>query len=211
MSAQGTPSCESKQAAVIPTKTIVVDEWKNEPNTVQKFPFTQNFGMKVDIVGSEPINVLNLFLTQEELISIMVNETNTYVEQELDKKQPLRQSSHFCKWLPVNENEMKLFLGILLNMGQVKLPTMEYYWSLSSIYKFPLFSNIMSRSRFQLLLHFWHFSDNEAVEKGHLSKVKLLLDHLNDNMKEICVPDNYLSLDESMMLWRGRLVYSRNT
>ena len=33
------------------------------------------------------------------------------------------------------------------------------------------------------------------------------MDHLNDTMKEIYVPDKDLSLDESMMLWRGRLVF----
>ena len=65
----------------------------------------------------------------------------------------------------------------------------------------------MSRNRFQLLLCFWHFSDNESIEKGRLSKVKLLLHHLNDTMREIYVPDKDLSLDGSMMLWRGRLIF----
>ena len=82
--------------------------------------------MKVDIVGSEPIDAFNLFLT-DEIISIMVNETNKYAEQELEKKQSLRRSSHFHKWVPVDQSEMKLFLGLLLHMGQVKLPTVEHY------------------------------------------------------------------------------------
>lgn len=33
------------------------------------------------------------------------------------------------------------------------------------------------------------------------------MDHLNDTMKEIHVPDKDISLDESMILWRGRLVF----
>ena len=40
-----------------------------------------------------------------------------------------------------------------------------------------------------------------------MTKDALLVDHLNDTMKEIYVPDKDLSLDESMMLWRGRLVF----
>ena len=100
------------------------------------------------------------------------------------------------------------FLAIKMkHMGQVKLPTMEHYWSSSSIYKFTFFSNIMSRNRFQLLLRFSHFSDNESIEKGQLSKVKLFLDHLNDTMRQIYVPGKDLSLDELMMLWRGRLIF----
>ena len=34
---------------------------ENNPNAVQKFPFNKYFGMKVDIVGSEPINVFKPF------------------------------------------------------------------------------------------------------------------------------------------------------
>lgn len=67
-----------QQAAVVPAKTIAANE--------------KNFGMKVDIVGSKPMNVFSLFLTQK-LISVMVNETNKYAEQELDKKRPLPRSS----------------------------------------------------------------------------------------------------------------------
>ena len=80
------------QAQAVPT----MNEWKNEPNTVEKFSFAENVGMKVDIVGSEPIDVFNLFLTNK-IISIMVNETNKYAEQELEKKRPLRRSSRFHK------------------------------------------------------------------------------------------------------------------
>ena len=78
---------------------------------------------------------------------------------------------------------MKLFWVILLHMGHVKLLTMVHYRSSSSIYKFLLFSSIMRHNKFQLLLGSWHFSDNEAIEKGHLIKVKLFLDHLTDTMK----------------------------
>ena len=67
----------------------------------------------------------------------------------------------------------------------------------------------MSRNNFQLLLRFCYFSDNEVIKKGCLSKVKLLLDHLNDTMKEIYVPDKDVSLDKSIMLRRGRLVFKQ--
>ena len=64
---------------------LTMNEWKNEPNTVEKFSSAENVGMKVDIVGSEPIDVFNLFLT-DKITSIMVNETNKYAEQEFEKK-----------------------------------------------------------------------------------------------------------------------------
>ena len=165
--------------------------------------------MKVDIVKFQPRNVFNLFFLTQELISVMVNKTNKYAEQELNKTRPLRQSPHFRKRASADGNKMKLCLGILPHMGQVRLQTMEHYWSSTFIYKFPSFSNIISRNKFQLLLRFSYFSDNEAIKKGRLSKVKLLLDHLHDIIKEIYVPDKDLSLDESMMLRRWRLVFKQ--
>lgn len=65
-----------QQAAVVPAKTIAANE--------------KNFGMKVDIVGSKPMDVFSL---TQKLISVMVNETNKYAEQELDKKRPLPRGS----------------------------------------------------------------------------------------------------------------------
>ena len=65
-----------QKAAVVPAKTIAANE--------------KNFGMKVDVVGSKPMNVFSL---TQKLISVMVNETNKYAEQELDKKRPLPRGS----------------------------------------------------------------------------------------------------------------------
>ena len=65
-----------QKAAVVPAKTIAANE--------------KNFGMKVDIVGSKPMDVFSL---TQKLISVMVNETNKYAEQELDKKRPLPRGS----------------------------------------------------------------------------------------------------------------------
>ena len=69
-----------------------------------------------------------------------------------------------------------------------------------------LFKSAMSRERFKNLLRYWHFVGDR--EQNHrLSKINLLLDHLNDTMKTIYTADKSLSLDESMVLWRGRLLF----
>ena len=59
-----------------------------------------------------------------------------------------------------------------------------------------IFSAIMSRNRFQLLLKFLHFNNNsnmpEPIDK--LFKLRPLLD-----------PARNISIDESLLLWKGRL------
>ena len=108
----------------------------------------------------------------------MVVETNRYATQEINKQRPLRRSSRFKDWKPINSEDMRQFLGVLLHMRCVKMPSLEHYWSKNSLYRFPLFSRIMSRNKFQLILRLWHFINNEDSGSRRLCKIIGLLDHL---------------------------------
>ena len=70
-----------------------------------------------------------------------------------------------------------------------------------------MFSIVMPRNRFQLILRFWHFLDNNTAGPGCLRKIVPIVEHLNNTMNTIYIPDKDLSIDESMMLWRGHLVF----
>ena len=65
----------------------------------------------------------------------------------------------------------------------------------------------MSLDRFQLVMRFFHCGDRPNFAGDRLAKIRLLTNHLNQIMEELYVPDKNLSLDESMMLWRGRLLF----
>ena len=69
-----------------------------------------------------------------------------------------------------------------------------------------MFSKVMSKNRFQLILRFWHFVDNNTAGPGRLRKIVPIVERLNNTMNTIYIPDKDLSVDESMMLWRGCLV-----
>ena len=56
-------------------------------------------------------------------------------------------------------------------------------------------------------MRFLHFGDRPDFIGDRLGKVRLLIYHLNDTMAELYVPGKDLSVDESMMLFRGRLVF----
>ncbi|XP_065672174.1 piggyBac transposable element-derived protein 4-like [Hydra vulgaris] len=156
--------------------------------------------------SKKPLDFFRLFAT-EELINTMVVETNRYATQEINKQRPLTRSSHFKDWKPINSEDMRQFLGVLLQTRCVKMPSLEHYWSKNSLYRVPLFSRIMPRNKFQLMLRFWHFINNEG--SGHVFKIIGLLDHLNNTMGNIYCPNNNISIDESMMLWKGCLVFKQ--
>ena len=64
----------------------------------------------------------------------------------------------------------------------------------------------MPRNRFQLILRFLHFADNNTARSGRLRKILPIVEHLDNTMNTIYISGKDLSIDESMMLWRGRLV-----
>lgn len=67
---------------------------------------------------------------------------------------------------------------------------------------------IMSRNRFQSILKFIHFSNNEeAVGGNKLHKIQPLVDKLLHNFEKTYTPGPVLAVDESIVPFRGRLSF----
>ena len=66
----------------------------------------------------------------------------------------------------------------------------------------------MPRDMFELLLRFWHFSDNKfAVDGDRLSKLRKICNALLERFQALYIPGKEISIDKSMVLWRGRLIF----
>ena len=68
----------------------------------------------------------------------------------------------------------------------------------------------MKRDRFKLILKFLHFNDNttynpEHSDRDRLHKVRPFLDILLDRFRNVYSPGKNLSVDESLVLFKGRL------
>ena len=118
-------------------------------------------------------------------------------------------------WHPTDPREMKQFLGLLFLTGIIRKPAINLYWSTDPLYSTPLFGAIMSRNRFQLLLKFLHFNDNAEMpgaddpSPDKLFKVRPLVDHLCEKFGEVYTPSSNISIDESLLLWKGRLGFKQ--
>ena len=69
---------------------------------------------------------------------------------------------------------------------------------------------LFTERRFHLLLKFLHFVNNEEYDEAtcgskRLFKLKPILDHLNDRFRSVYTPDCDVSIDESLMMWKGKL------
>ena len=181
------------------------NDWTNTPDpNPLTFPFIENFELNTDCSTIEKF--VDQFFPQE-FMELLVEETNSYASQAVDKHRPLR-SSRWNSWTSTNVKEMKLSLGLLLQMGQFTLPSSDLPWSTDILHHNIIFSSAMSCNRFQLLLRFFHFADN-LRDHGNdkLYEIRPILNHFNATMKTVYVPDKHICIDESIMLWRGRLSF----
>ena len=72
----------------------------------------------------------------------------------------------------------------------------------------------MSHNRFQTILEFLRFDDNSKYKptdpnQDRLFKVRPLVKHLVTKFKEAYTPSKNISIDEELMVWKGRLQFKQ--
>ncbi len=136
-----------------------------------------------------PIDCYRHFIT-DEIIDLMVRETNRYAEQYLEVHEISRRSKH-RQWKPTTHEEMLKFFGIIIEMGLVQMPQLNHYWSSSQLYGLEIIRSAMPTERFELLLTFWHFSNsnNRNSKQDRLFKLKPLSDLLKERFSSVYIRD----------------------
>ncbi len=91
--------------------------------------FSEDYGMMEEVSANSeddvinPIDCYRHFIT-DEIIHLMVRETNRYAEQHVQKEK-LTKRSKTLQWRPTTNEEMFRFLGIILEMGLVQMPEID--------------------------------------------------------------------------------------
>ena len=148
---------------------------------------------------AEPKEYLSLFLTND-ILTVMVDETNLYATQHLGTLDDVGPRSRLHRWTPIDISEMKRFIGLIGWMGLVKVPKLSDYWNTSELYSLELPKTTMSRNRFELLLKFWHFANNENAPQGNrLHKCENVLNMFIETFKNSYRPGQQICIDETMV------------
>ena len=101
--------------------------------------------------------------------------------------------------------ELKAALGILILSGYHTLPSRRLYWSMDDDVRVDLVAKAMSRDRFEEILRFLHFTDNQTLNKeDKMAKLRPLMNHLNKKFAMAYPMDQHLALDEAMIEYFGR-------
>ncbi|XP_040069422.1 piggyBac transposable element-derived protein 4-like [Ixodes scapularis] len=132
-------------------------------------------------------------------LTILVEQTNIYAKETKKKA-----------WQDTTVEEMKGFLAILIRMGILQLQNRRDYWSTDSDLGVASVNSVMPRARFFQLLRSLHANDNKtATRKGDvrhdpLHKLRPLITELSETFRASYQPSAYHSIDESMILFKGR-------
>lgn len=158
------------------------------------------------LANAEPIEYFELFLSPD-IITKIVEETNLYATQYL-LATDISNQSRLHGWQPVTVDEMYSFLALIGWMGVVKLPAIRDYWRTHLLYGIPLARTVMARNRFEMILKFIHFSDNQTANtEDRLYKVRDGIDMFIKNYQKVFTPGEKICVDESLVAWRGRLLF----
>ncbi|CAF0957692.1 unnamed protein product [Brachionus calyciflorus] len=89
-------------------------------------------------------------------------------------------------------------------IGLVVLPRIRDYWSRNSYLKNEKLSSVFTRNRFQFILSALRINNDPARRKDKLKKIRPIIDFLKRKFREKCTVSNNLSIDESMIKFKGR-------
>jgi hypothetical protein len=178
-----------------------------------KFPIIKNGGV------SYPCFIFSNYLLVSFTGAIIITPSSSEVTQKLGYikltktflSSIMSPSSRISRWRDVTVEELRVFFGVLLHMGTIATGRLQDYWKTTRLFSIPFFSKSMSRDRFLLIMRCPHFARNpregESLPEDRLFKIRPLIEYFNNKMTETYYPGKNLSLDESMILWRGRLSF----
>lgn len=136
-----------------------------------------------------PLDAFNIMLPKE-FYNRTTNESNLYA---------IQQHRH----LSIDDDELKVFVGICLLSGYNKVPARRMYWSEDMDVHNELVAQGMRRNRFDEIIRNLHFANNMLIDADPFYKVRPLFDIFNKQAK-LVPPEINLSVDETMVEYYGR-------
>lgn len=166
-------------------------------------------GLNTDIIDTmsspRPFDFFTLFF-DDEVVNLLLVETNKYAQDKLNGPD-ISNNSRINKWTDIDKDELDVFVGIVMWVGLVKMPSISQYWRNTILYRSAVLL-YMSRNRFELILSVIHVSDNNnASVNNRLHKIQPLVDVLVDKFNNVLIPGKNVCVEESMVPYIGRLLF----
>ena len=191
-----------------PREYINVSANDSEPSKIQFSVGQKVVGPIIPCDCETPLQLFKLFFT-DELVTKIVVETNKYANDRLENT-TVSKFSMWKDWMEVTAEEMRAFLGVIINMGLLYLPDIKEYFSKEFTHKVPFFSAVFSRQRFLQIfwmLHLESYTHADPSLQTRTQKVSNFLTYLDARFREHFIPGQELSIDESVVAFKGRISF----
>lgn len=185
---------------------ITDEEWQTSTAPIPEFEFNDgSVGPQFYVdANTSPIEIFNRFFPLST-IEQLVERTNKYGAALCNMNRPHTRHSRKRTFNPTSIGEMKRFLGLCILQSHVETPNIRKLFTFSDpLYYHPIFNHCMSGRRFEQLLRCLCVYEGNA--KG-INKVLDFANHMITIFQSLYKPHKQLSLDESMLLFRGRLSF----
>lgn len=177
------------------------DVWSHNSNVLDQL--TLSFEDNGCMLGKVEDKEIGFFtkIFDDAAVSQIIEQTNIYANQ-----------NNSTNWTDLTVDELKAYIGCHIIMGIHKLPQTQLYWSSDPMLRVSAVADTMTLKRFEKITQNWHINNNEHVlPKSHseydkLHKLRPLLDLLNKNIGKIYSPSSFVTIDESMIAFKGRCV-----
>ena len=154
---------------------------------------------------SLPLSVLMLFFI--EMFHLLVEQTNVYYQQYLD-----RQAGPSRPLPDITLLDMTTFVALALQMGHKLKDTLHDYWSRLRHLHTPFYGEAMAWDRFLQTLHFFAFCrhsqrPDEGEEYDQLWKLATVFYKLNMAYAKFYNVLEHLAVDEVIVKFKGRVIF----
>ena len=177
------------------------DDWLETP---------RQRGILIDTSDYKPVDFFKYFFP-DEVFDTMSTHSNLYATQFLENRNN-RTYSRYNSWTDTSVKEIQAYVALQIAMGINNRPEIPDYWSTYWLTA-GKFNDVMPRNRYQLLNAFLHFNNNDLRiargEEGYdpLFKVRPLINIIDPRYLSAYAPDKELSIDESMIKFKGRIFF----
>lgn len=163
--------------------------WKKKQEAVRNAQFEPD--SRNESLYSSPLQAFLDFF-DEDIMKSLTYQTNLYSVQK-------------GKALDVTKDELYVFFGINIMMAYHKLPALRHFWATGEDLGVKPIQEAMSRDRFYKILGKLHVNDNTKLDKNDkLYKLRPIIESLGKKFQENRPPGEHVSVDESMIRFKGR-------
>lgn len=179
-------------------------KWTSKKHSPKIHSFTPHHSGLVENNLGRSSKSLDYFrqLFSEDLVKFIVEKTNKYWCRQLKRD-----------YLDVSEgtdvDELYCFIAASLLMTRNKKLSLKEYWSKDKLLRSDIFSVIISRDRYFSLLQMLHFTDIVGHTTDRLHKINEVVEMLRTSFSNAFQPYQRLCIDESLLLYKGRLSFKQ--